>query len=329
MHPMVRPRRLREHPTLRALVRETSLRMEDFIYPLFVRPAGGEPRPVESMPGVSQWPEDRVLQEVERAVRAGIQSVLLFGIPPEKDRVGSHLLDPDGVVPGAVRRIKDRYPALIVMCDLCLCDYTDHGHCGVLTPDGRVDNDPTVARLAEGAVRFAQAGADVIAPSDMMDGRVGAIRRALDETGQTRSAIMSYAAKYASSFYAPFREAAESAPAFGDRRGYQMDPGNAREALREVALDIGEGADIIIVKPALPYLDIVRRVRDAITLPVAAYQVSGEYSMVKAAARSGYIDERSVALEALTAIKRAGADLILTYFAVDAAGWLTEQGTLG
>ncbi len=324
MYPNARPRRLRKTAALRDLVRETVLRPEDFIYPLFVRPAGGEPRRVVSMPGVFQWPQDRVVEEVERAVAAGIKSVLLFGIPPAKDAVGSHLSAADGVVPGAVRRIKERFSDLVVMCDLCLCDYTDHGHCGILGPEGQVENDPTLARLAEGAVRFAEAGADVIAPSDMMDGRVAAIRRALDESGRQETLIMSYAAKYASSYYAPFREAAESAPAFGDRRGYQMDPGNGREALREVALDVNEGADLIMVKPALPYLDIVRRVREAIVLPLAAYQVSGEYSMVKAAAAAGYVDERSVALEALTAIKRAGADLILTYFAIDAAGWLSQ-----
>jgi porphobilinogen synthase len=322
MYPTDRPRRLRQTPSLRQLVRETTLLPDDFIYPLFVRPDGDEPRAVQSMPGIYQWPETLVAGEVERAVRRGVASVLLFGIPSEKDAVGSYMLNPHGVVPDAVRRLKDRFPDLTVMCDLCLCDYTDHGHCGILTPSGYVDNDASVARLAEAAVVFAEAGADVIAPSDMMDGRVGAIRRALDQAGRVNTVIMSYAVKYASAFYTPFREAAENAPAFGDRRSYQMDPANAREALREATLDVEEGADVIMVKPALPSLDVIHRVRQATWLPVAAYQVSGEYSMLKAAAQAGWLPERQAVLETLTAIRRAGADLILTYFAVDAAEWL-------
>ncbi len=324
MYPVSRPRRLRQTPSLRRLVRETTLAPDDFIYPLFVRSDGDSPRPISSMPGIFQWPEALVAEEVERAVRRGVGSVLLFGIPPAKDAVGSYMLDAHGVVPNAVRRLKDRFSDLTVMCDLCLCDYTDHGHCGILTAAGDVDNDPTVARLAEAAVVFAEAGADVIAPSDMMDGRVGAIRRALDGAGRVNTIVMSYAVKYASSFYTPFREAAENAPAFGDRRSYQMDPANAREALREVALDVEEGADVIMVKPALPSLDIIQRVRAATWLPVAAYQVSGEYSMLKAAAAAGWLPEQRAVLETLTAIRRAGADLILTYYAVEAAAWLED-----
>lgn len=325
MHPVERPRRLRRTSTIRELVRETRLAPSDFIYPLFVRSGNAEQRPIQSMPGIFQWSADRVVEEVARAAAAGVQAVLLFGIPAHKDAVGSSMLDPAGVVPDAVRRIKDRFPDLVVMCDLCLCDYTDHGHCGVLTSDGRVDNDPSVEQLTRGALVFAEAGADVIAPSDMMDGRVGAIRRALDEAGRTDTLIMSYAVKYASGFYAPFREAAENAPAFGDRRSYQMDTGNAREALREAALDTAEGADILMVKPALPYLDILKSIRDVSRLPLAAYQVSGEYSMLKAAAQNGWIQEQTVALETLTAIRRAGADLILTYYAVQASEWLTRS----
>jgi porphobilinogen synthase len=324
MFPIERPRRLRRTSTIRELVRETSLAPSDFIYPLFVRDGRGERRPVASMPGVFQFSPDTVLGEVDRAVERGVKSVLLFGIPAHKDAQGSAILDPQGPVPAAVRRIKERHPELVVMCDLCLCDYTDHGHCGLVTATGEIDNDSSIDQLAQAAVVFAEAGADVIAPSDMMDGRVGAIRRRLDQNGLTRTLVMSYAAKYASSFYGPFREAAESAPAFGDRRSYQMDPGNAREALREVRLDVEEGADIVMVKPALPYLDVLRRVRDAVDLPVAAYQVSGEYSMIKAAALHGWIGEQAAVLETLLAIRRAGADLILTYFAVDAATWLQE-----
>jgi porphobilinogen synthase len=324
MFPTERPRRLRRTPAIRELVRETSLAPSDFIYPLFVRDGRGERRPVASMPGVFQYSPDTVLEEVDRAVARGIKSVLLFGIPAYKDARGSAALDPEGPVPAAVRRIKDRHPELVVMCDLCLCDYTDHGHCGLVTPTGEIDNDSSIDQLAQAAVVFAEAGADVIAPSDMMDGRVGAIRRRLDQNGRVGTLVMSYAAKYASSFYGPFREAAESAPAFGDRRSYQMDPGNAREALREVRLDVEEGADIVMVKPALPYLDVLRRVRDAVDLPVAAYQVSGEYSMIKAAAQRGWLSEPAVVLETLYAIRRAGADLILTYFAVDAAAWLDQ-----
>jgi porphobilinogen synthase len=319
-----RPRRLRRTAVLRDLVRETRLDPADFIYPLFVRSGRGERRVVDSMPGVFQWTADRLHEAVEPAVAAGVKSVLLFGIPAVKDAVGSGMMDPDGVVPDAIRRLKDRWPDVVVMTDLCLCDYTDHGHCGILTPTGMVDNDPTVARLAEAAVIFAEAGADVVAPSDMMDGRVGAIRRALDGAGRTDTVIMSYAVKYASGFYAPFREAAENRPAFGDRKSYQMDPANRREAWREAELDTREGADILMVKPALPYLDVLADLRRTSALPLAAYQVSGEYSMLKAAGQNGWLDERTVVLETLTAIRRAGADLILTYFAVDAARWLQD-----
>jgi porphobilinogen synthase len=319
-----RPRRLRRTAAIRALVRETSLEPSDFIYPLFVRTGRSESRPVASMPGVSQWSADRLSEAVEPAVAVGVRSVLLFGIPAVKDAVGSAMLEPQGVVPEGVRRLKDRYPDLVVMCDLCLCDYTDHGHCGILTATGEVDNDPTVERLAEAARVFADAGADVIAPSDMMDGRVGAIRRALDHSGHPDTLIMSYAVKYASGFYAPFREAAENRPAFGDRKSYQMDPANRREARREARLDTAEGADLLMVKPALPYLDILADLRRESVLPLAAYQVSGEYSMLKAAALNGWIDERQVVMETLTAIRRAGADLILTYYAMEAARWLQE-----
>jgi porphobilinogen synthase len=324
-HPLAvaeRPRRLRRTAALRSLVAETTLTAKDFVYPLFVRPGQGDQRPIASMPGQYQWSADLLLGEVRRAVGAGVPAVMLFGIPSAKDASGSAILDAAGVVPDAVRRLKDAHPDLIVMCDLCLCDYTDHGHCGLLTPDGRVDNDPTVARLAEAAVVFADAGADVVAPSDMMDGRVGAIRQALDGAGHTDTLILSYAVKYASGFYAPFREAAESAPRFGDRRGYQMDVANAREALREARLDMAEGADLLMVKPALTSLDILARLAPVVDRPLAAYQVSGEYSQIVAAAERGWLDRRTAALESLLAIKRAGANLILTYFAVDAAGWV-------
>jgi porphobilinogen synthase len=319
-----RPRRLRRTAAIRDLVRETRLHPADFIYPLFVRYGRGEQRPVASMPGVFQWSPDTVGQPVGEAVAHGVQSVLLFGIPEVKDGVGSGILDPAGPVPEAVQRLKEAFPEIVVMADLCLCDYTDHGHCGLLRADGSVDNDSTVERLAEAALVFAAAGVDVVAPSDMMDGRVGAIRRALDEAGYTDTLILSYAVKYASGFYAPFREAAENRPAFGDRKSYQMDPGNRREALREARLDVAEGADLLMVKPALPYLDVLADLRRQVTLPLAAYQVSGEYAMLKAAAQNGWLDERTTVLETLTGIRRAGADLILTYFASEAARWLSE-----
>ncbi len=321
--PLHRPRRLRRTATLREMVRETTLRPSDLVYPLFVVPGENVAVEVSSMPGVFNFSVDKCADEAARLADLGVPSVILFGIPDRKDAVGSSAWDDAGVVPQAVRAIKRLRPDTIVMTDVCFCEYTDHGHCGVLGDrrDGTRDvlNDPTLANLAKEALCHARAGADVVAPSDMMDGRVGAIRHALDEAGFTDTAILAYAAKYASGFYGPFRDAAQSTPSFGDRRSYQMDPANAREALREVALDIDEGADMVMVKPALPYLDIVRVVRDRFDVPVAAYNVSGEYAMVKAAGRLGWIDEPRVALEILTSIRRAGADLILTYHAKDVA----------
>ncbi|MDA8199779.1 MAG: porphobilinogen synthase [Thermaerobacter sp.] len=319
-----RPRRLRQSARVRQMVAETRLSPTDLIYPLFVRPGQGEARPIHSMPGQHQWSVDRLLGEVGRAIGAGVGAVMLFGIPATKDAQGSAIHDPHGVVPSAVRHLKDAYPDLVVMVDLCLCDYTDHGHCGILTPDGRVDNDATVDRLATAATLFAEAGADVVAPSDMMDGRVAAIRSALDGAGHMDTLVLSYAVKYASGFYAPFREAAENRPQFGDRRGYQMDVANAREALREARLDLAEGADLLMVKPALSSLDILARLAPIVDRPLAAYQVSGEYSQIMAAAERGWLDERTAALETLLAIRRAGASVILTYFAVKVAQWLSE-----
>ncbi len=323
----VRPRRLRRTPGLRAMVRETRLSSEQLIYPIFVQPAGVASQPVESMPGVMRWPVDRVDEPAGEALEAGVRAVLLFGIPPAKDARGSGADDPEGVVQQAVRRLKARWPELVVVTDVCLCEYTEHGHCGILRERRgtmEVDNDATLERLAATAVSHAEAGADIVAPSSMMDDQVRAIRQALDAAGWEDVAVMAYSAKFASAFYGPFREAAGSAPAFGDRRAYQMDPANAREALREVALDVAQGADIVMVKPALAYLDVVRAVREAVALPVAAYNVSGEYAMVEAAARLGWIDRRAVVLESLTAMARAGADLIITYHAVEAARWLRE-----
>lgn len=321
---MERPRRLRQSASIRRLVAETTLAPQDFIYPLFVRPGHDQARPIASMPGQFQWSRDRLLAEVERARDRGVAAVMLFGVPARevKDARGTAIHDPVGVIPEAVRALKDRFPDLVVMCDLCLCDYTDHGHCGILTKAGHVDNDRTVASLAEAATVFAEAGADVVAPSDMMDGRVGAIRAALDACGHQDTVVLSYAVKYASGMYAPFREAAENRPQFGDRKGYQMDVANAREALREARLDLAEGADIVMVKPALTSLDILARLAPVVDRPLAAYQVSGEYSQIMAAAERGWLDQRTIALETLTAIKRAGANLILTYFAVQAAEWL-------
>lgn len=319
-----RPRRLRQSAAVRQMVAETRLSPTDLIYPLFVRSGRDEARPIHSMPGQHQWSADRLVGEVGRAIGAGVGAVMLFGIPPTKDSVGSAMHDPGGVVPNAVRRLKEAHPDLVVMVDVCLCDYTDHGHCGILAPDGRVDNDATVERLATAAVLFAEAGADVVAPSDMMDGRVGAIRSALDSAGHLDTLVLSYAVKYASGFYAPFREAADNRPQFGDRRGYQMDVANAREALREARLDMAEGADVLMVKPALSSLDILARLAPVADRPLAAYQVSGEYSQIIAAAERGWLDERTAALETLLAIRRAGASLILTYFAVKAAQWLSE-----
>jgi porphobilinogen synthase len=323
--PAVRLRRLRRTPALRELVRETHLSVKDFIYPLFITEGRGIRQEIESMPGQYRWSLDLLPAEVEAVARLGVRAVLLFGIPDHKDEVGSGAWAEDGIIQRAVRVIKATVPDLTVICDVCLCEYTTHGHCGIVR-DGYVQNDETLELLARTAVSQAAAGADVVAPSDMMDGRVGAIRRALDEAGFSHVAVMAYSAKYASAFYGPFREAAGSAPQFGDRRAYQMDPPNVREALREVELDIGEGADIVMVKPALAYLDVIRAVRKRFDLPLAAYNVSGEYAMVKAAARNGWLDERRVTLEILYGIKRAGADLIITYHAKDAARWLQEEG---
>ena len=320
-----RPRRLRQSAAWRGLVAETTLSARDFVYPLFVIDGENVVNPIASMPGVAQLSIDRLVEESRRAHALGVPAVILFGIPDHKDPEGSPGYDPEGIVPRAIRALKQELPTLIVWADVCLCEYTSHGHCGLLTAAGEVDNDATLPLLARAAVAYARAGADAIAPSDMMDGRVGAIREALDEAGFETLPIVSYAAKYASGFYGPFRDAAQSAPAFGDRRGYQMDPPNADEALREVALDIEEGADIVMVKPAGAYLDIIWRVKETFRMPTAAYQVSGEYSMIKAAAERGWIDERRVALESLIAIKRAGADIILTYYAAQAAIWLAEE----
>jgi porphobilinogen synthase len=316
--PIYRPRRLRRNERLRDLVRETALAPGDLIYPLFVRWGKDLAQPVPSMPGVAQLTVDRVVNECREASSLGIPAVILFGIPERKDPLGSEASRDNGVVQRAVREIKEKIPDLLVITDVCLCEYTDHGHCGVVK-GGEVDNDSTLELLANEALSHAKAGADMVAPSDMMDGRVGAIRKVLDQNGFQHVAVMAYAAKYASAFYGPFREAAESAPQFGDRRSYQMDPGNADEALREVELDIREGADIVMVKPALAYLDIVYRVKQKFGYPVAAYNVSGEYSMIKAAGKNEWIDEKRMVMEVLLSIRRAGADMILTYFAKDVA----------
>ncbi|HKX49597.1 MAG TPA: porphobilinogen synthase [Candidatus Binatia bacterium] len=312
--PAYRPRRLRKNEKLRQLIRETSLSAGNLIYPLFVGPGTNVVRAVSSMPGVAQLSVDRAVVECRDAAALGIPAVILFGIPENKDALGSQACAIDGVVQQAVRAIKETVPELLVVTDVCLCEYTDHGHCGVIK-NGAVDNDSTLNLLAQEALSHAQAGADMVAPSDMMDGRVGAIRRVLDSNGFDQVAIMAYAAKYASAFYGPFREAAESTPQFGDRRSYQMDPANTDEALREVELDIQEGADIVMVKPALAYLDVIYRVKEQFGYPVAAYNVSGEYSMIKAAGINGWIDEERIMLEVLLSIRRAGADMILTYFA--------------
>jgi porphobilinogen synthase len=323
-HPLYRPRRLRESPLLRRMVRETRLGVENLILPLFAVHGRGVRDPVGSMPGVSKLSIDELLKEAKDAASMGIPAVLLFGVPQSKDPRGSEAYAEDGIVQQAARAVKETIPDLLVITDVCLCQYTSHGHCG-LVEDGRVKNDASVELLARVALSHMESGADIVAPSDMMDGRVGAIREALDEAGYTETPIMAYSAKYASAFYGPFREAAESAPQFGDRRSYQMDPANAAEALREVGLDVDEGADIVMVKPALPYLDVIARVRQEFGLPLAAYSVSGEYAMIKAAARLGWLDEERCMLEALTAIRRAGADLIITYFAREAARLLERQ----
>ena len=322
--PTVRLRRLRRTETLRRMVRETALSVDDLILPLFVEEGKNIRKRIGAMPGVYRFSPDKLAREIREIQRLGIPGVILFGIPAAKDETGSSALERDGVVPQAIKVIKEAAPDLVVVTDVCLCEYTSHGHCGVIE-NGCVVNDATLPLLGEMAAVHAEAGADVIAPSDMMDGRIGTILQKLDESGFTDIPVMAYAAKYASAFYGPFREAAGSAPQFGDRRSYQMDPANAREALREVAADIAEGADMVMVKPAMAYLDIIRRVRETYDHPLAAYNVSGEYSMIKAAADKGWIDEKRVAMELLTAIKRAGADLILTYHAKDAAKWLREK----
>ena len=316
--PVHRPRRLRRTEALRRMVRETELRPSDFIYPLFVVEGRGVRKPVPSMPGIDNLSVDLAVEEAKRARSVGVASVILFGIPGHKDPRGTGAWADDGIVQKALRALRDSVPELQLLADVCLCEYTDHGHCGVIH-GGDVDNDQSLPLLARMAVSCTKAGADIVAPSDMMDGRVGAIRTALDEAGLSGTPILSYAAKYASGVYGPFREAAQSTPQFGDRRGYQMDPGNVREALKEVALDLEEGADMVMVKPALSYLDVVTRVKERFDVPVAAYNVSGEYAMVKAAAANGWIDGPRVMMEILTSIKRAGADLILTYHAVEAA----------
>jgi porphobilinogen synthase len=313
-----RLRRLRQSETMRALVRETRLSPEMFVLPLFVCEGEGVRREVPSMPGVCNLSVDEAVRDVEGARAAGVKSVLLFGLPDHKDDIGSHAYDPEAPVQAAIRAIKRNTPDVLVITDVCLCEYTDHGHCGIVI-ESEIANDPTVDQLVRAAVSHASAGADIVAPSDMMDGRVGAIRQALDERGFENTAILSYAAKYCSAFYGPFRDAAGSTPKFGDRRSHQMDPANVAEALREVALDIEEGADMVMVKPALPYLDVLTRVKERFGYPTAAYHVSGEYAMLKAAARNGWIDEPRAMLETLTAIRRAGADIIITYYAVDAA----------
>jgi porphobilinogen synthase len=323
--PNTRLRRLRESSTMRRLARETVVVAEDLIAPFFFDARISRPEPIEAMPGQYRWPPRVAVEACGPLVDAGISAVLLFGLPQYKDAEGTSGWQPDGPVQVATRAIKEAFPGLVVITDVCLCEYTDHGHCGLLQ-GMQVDNDSTLPVLARQALSHVAAGADMVAPSDMMDGRVGALRQALDEHAYTTVSIMAYSAKYASAFYGPFREAAESAPAFGDRRSYQMDPGNVREALREVALDVAEGADIVMVKPALSYLDVIRRVRESVELPVAAYNVSGEYSMVKAAARAGWIDEDRATREVITCIKRAGADMIISYHSLEVARWL-KSGT--
>jgi len=319
--PQTRLRRLRATRALRGLVRETSLEPADLVYPLFVAHGLDRREPIESMPGIDRLSIGHAVTEAAEASQLGIPAVLLFGIPASKDEEGSGAWDDEGIVQLATRAIKEQLPDLIVVTDLCLCEYTSHGHCGVLR-EGTVDNDATLDLLSRTAVSQARAGADLDAPSDMMDGRVGMIRQALDESGYAETPILAYSAKFASAFYGPFREAADSTPAVGDRRGYQMDPANAQEALRETRLDVEEGADIVMVKPALPYLDVIKAVKEQTGMPVAAYNVSGEYAMLKAAAAAGYLEERAAVLETLTCIRRAGADMVVTYYAKDAAQWL-------
>ncbi len=322
--PVYRPRRFRRTENLRRMVRETRLSVDHLVYPLFVMPGRGVKNPVQSMPGVFQFSVDQLIEEVRSVVELNIPGVILFGLPEKKDELGSEAYADNGPVQQAVQKIKQTWPELTVITDVCLCEYTSHGHCGIIEGN-EVQNDATLEILAKVALSHARAGADIIAPSDMMDGRVAAIREALDEDGFDQTAILAYSAKYCSGFYGPFRDAADSAPQFGDRRAYQMDVANSQEALREVALDVEEGADMVMVKPALAYLDIIRRVREEFDRPVAAYNVSGEYSMIKAAAANGWIDEDRVMMEVLTSMVRAGADLILTYFAKDAAGLLANR----
>ncbi len=335
-NPVARPRRLRMSQNLRAMVRETTLSPDDFIYPLFVRSGANTQKEISSMPGVFQWSLDRLPYEIETIAKLRVPAVILFGIPSQKDPVGHENFAPDGIVQQAIQKVKKTVPELVVITDVCLCEYTDHGHCGLLNtgqllpnphlPEGYVLNDPTLEVLAKVAISHAEAGADIVAPSGMIDGMVAAIRNALDTARFEHVAILSYAIKYASAFYGPFRQAAESPPQFGDRKSHQMDPANRREALKEAALDISEGADMLMVKPAMPYLDVIHQVREAYPeYPLGAYNVSGEYAMLKAAAAKGWLDERKVVLETLTAIKRAGADFILTYHAKEAARWLNEE----
>ncbi|MDI3481377.1 MAG: porphobilinogen synthase [Tepidanaerobacteraceae bacterium] len=319
-----RPRRLRRSSAMRDMLRETTLDVKDLIYPLFVVPGEGVRQEVASMPGIRRFSIDTVIGEVKEVESMGIPAVLLFGVPSFKDEIGSEAYADDGIVQKAVRAIKQSVPEIIVITDVCMCEYTSHGHCGIVE-DGYVSNDKSVELIAKTALSHARAGADVVAPSDMMDGRVGAIRKLLDEEGFINVPVMAYSAKYASCFYGPFRDAAESAPQFGDRKSYQMDPANSDEALREIALDIEEGADIVMVKPALAYLDVIKRAKQTFNIPLAAYNVSGEYAMVKAAGRMGFLDEKAAAMEILTSIKRAGADMIITYFAKDVAGWLATR----
>ena len=316
--PITRPRRLRRNDTLRRMIRETRLSPDNLIHPLFVCPGRGVVKPVASMPGVAQLSVDQVAAEARAIHAAGVPAIILFGIPERKDALGSEAWNDNGEVQRAIREIKEKVPGLVVITDVCMCEYTDHGHCGAVRGTD-VDNDATLELLSREALSHARAGADIVAPSDMMDGRVGAIRSALDRDGFSEIAIMAYSAKFASAFYGPFREAAESAPQFGDRRSYQMDPSNGEEALREVALDLEEGADIVMVKPALPYLDLIWRVKNQFRVPVAAYNVSGEYAMIRAAGINGWLDEERTIMEVLTSIRRAGADLILSYFAKEVA----------
>jgi len=326
--PKYRPRRLRSNKHLRELIRETHLSVKDLIMPLFVRPGNGIKREISSMPGNYQFSVDTLVEEVKEIATLGIPGIILFGIPDSKDELGTEAYADDGIIQKAIRAIKENVSDILVITDVCMCEYTNHGHCGYIKKDEKtgeyqIDNDETLKLLSKEALSHAEAGVDIVAPSDMMDGRVGAIREILDQNGYENIPIMSYAAKYASAFYGPFRDAAESPPSFGDRRSYQMDTPNSEEAIREVSLDIDEGADIVMVKPALPYLDIIRLIKDQFGYPVAAYNVSGEYSMVKAAHEKGWLDEKAVAMETLMGIKRAGADIILTYWAKDAARWLT------